>query len=236
MLPVSLLVRLWVEMHFFISQKNHSFVSLLVRLWVEISKNSHIDTPFTSASLWGCELKYNLYHGCCLDDLSASLWGCELKCQSWHHKCHPVPRQPPCEAVSWYFISCEDIFRLFVSLLVRLWVEMSNPNSSRTFASNVSLLVRLWVEIISWYVGSTKDSRQPPCEAVSWNAWCPFTEAAADRQPPCEAVSWNIKRLRKEQSTRSQPPCEAVSWNSKADKTVLQKSCQPPCEAVSWNT
>ena len=101
MLPVSLLVRLWVEMHFFISQKNHSFVSLLVRLWVEISKNSHIDTPFTSASLWGCELKYNLYHGCCLDDLSASLWGCELKCQSWHHKCHPVPRQPPCEAVSW---------------------------------------------------------------------------------------------------------------------------------------
>ena len=149
MLPVSLLVRLWVEMHFFISQKNHSFVSLLVRLWVEISKNSHIDTPFTSASLWGCELKYNLYHGCCLDDLSASLWGCELKCQSWHHKCHPVPRQPPCEAVSWNTVCSNRPPSLHVSLLVRLWVEISDQrkNIQRLV---VSLLVRLWVEISSW--------------------------------------------------------------------------------------
>ena len=185
-----------------------------MRLWVEINSPLHLQ----------------LLH-CCQPPCEAVSWNTQII-----QSCFSCTCQPPCEAVSWNFISCADIFRLFVSLLVRLWVEMSNPNSSRTFASNVSLLVRLWVEIISWYVGSTKDSRQPPCEAVSWNAWCPFTEAAADRQPPCEAVSWNIKRLRKEQSTRSQPPCEAVSWNSKADKTVLQKSCQPPCEAVSWNT
>ena len=146
MLPVSLLVRLWVEMHFFISQKNHSFVSLLVRLWVEISKNSHIDTPFTSASLWGCELKYNLYHGCCLDDLSASLWGCELKCQSWHHKCHPVPRQPPCEAVSWN----TGWWSASGGSLCQPPCEAVSWNISvhnNTHLLTVSLLVRLWVEI-----------------------------------------------------------------------------------------
>ena len=34
-------------------------------------------------------------------------------------------------------------------------------------------------------------NRQPPCEAVSWNASCFCNSADAWSQPPCEAVSWN---------------------------------------------
>ena len=104
-IPVSLLVRLWVEIH----QRSGSGkaqqgqppceavswnimacacfvgdrVSLLVRLWVEM-------------------------HCCrwpwCCTGSSASLWGCELKC----------------------LFSCHCYYLRAVSLLVRLWVEMCN--------------------------------------------------------------------------------------------------------------
>ena len=33
------------------------------------------------------------------------------------------------------------------------------------------------------------------------------------RQPPCEAVSWNIGHYSNSELEKSQPPCEAVSWN-----------------------
>ena len=106
-------------------------------------------------------------------------------------------RQPPCEAVSWnglksqmaqsVFVSLlvrlwvEIVFVLrmayvaFVSLLVRLWVEISLcPLASRI--RSVSLLVRLWVEISSLWVFRLLSDRQPPCEAVSWNASSPRGE------------------------------------------------------------
>ena len=101
--------------------------------------------------------------------MSASLWGCELK---WYtRKCYKTVqcRQPPCEAVSWniedrvqyineptsaslwgcelkYIGSGEWIVFLSVSLLVRLWVEITKIDPA-LIQSAVSLLVRLWVEI-----------------------------------------------------------------------------------------
>ena len=86
LLPVSLLVRLWVEMDqtqvFFVAATCQppreavswnslsqpviqlSIVSLLVRLWVEISEPVRANTvQESSASSWGCELKSE-YSGC----------------------------------------------------------------------------------------------------------------------------------------------------------------------------
>ena len=55
--PVSLFVRLWVEIIIFQTLAIFSFVSLFVRLWVEISKLRSIRQSALSASSWGCELK-----------------------------------------------------------------------------------------------------------------------------------------------------------------------------------
>ena len=78
-----------------------AMVSLLVRLWVEIASPWLLSLLWTSASLWGCELK------CLIQDASLS-----------------VSRQPPCEAVSWNASRGRLKYPTFVSLLVRLWVEM----------------------------------------------------------------------------------------------------------------
>ena len=120
--------------------------------------------------------------------------------------------QPPCEAVSW-----NDRFHIrsagsFVSLLVRLWVEIYSTQYvwgrdrvsllvrlwveiiilySRRLMKSVSLLVRLWVEILKRISNYQTTKRQPPCEAVSWNTVGLLWPLAYLRQPPCEAVSWN---------------------------------------------
>ena len=98
-------------------------VSLLVRLWVEMLSGIARYRLGLSASLWGCELKF--------DCLFAEL---------------PLISQPPCEAVSWNIRHKNKIHRDSVSLLVRLWVEMSGQQM-RDMSTKVSLLVRLWVEI-----------------------------------------------------------------------------------------
>ena len=142
-------------------------VSLLVRLWVEIFSRFWMALLILSASLWGCELKYNsstpsshrLRQPPCEavswnermkadtkeEKRSASLWGCELKLVGQLQEII-VGRQPPCEAVSWNDLRrCEYHFRV-VSLLVRLWVEIKYTAQHKHMIS-VSLLVRLWVEI-----------------------------------------------------------------------------------------
>ena len=149
---------------------------------------------------------------------SASLWGCELKCCTGYYSV-TGRGQPPCEAVSWNASKLPWQLAPFVSLLVRLWVEMLSRrqmNGSRPSASlwgcelkfscwllllirhtvsllvrlwveislcplasrirSVSLLVRLWVEISSLWVFRLLSDRQPPCEAVSWNASSPRGE------------------------------------------------------------
>ena len=192
----------------------HYDVSLLVRLWVEmwgicyrrqwvscqppceaVSWNVHIPKQRvcwdTSASLWGCELKYKVYIKAEGEPKSASLWGCELK-----------------------FVRVGVVeWRNVVSLLVRLWVEMRKTNQQwgnhvsaslwgcelkyisgdslysgfvsaslwgcelkcmtldrKSTRKEVSLLVRLWVEIRWAGIPETSDVCQPPCEAVSWNS------------------------------------------------------------------
>ena len=99
---------------------------------------------------------------------SASLWGCELK-YGYRRKTVAVLCQPPCEAVSWNTnIRTTNVMGL-VSLLVRLWVEISRLNVSGCMRI-VSLLVRLWVEIFNTLIRFQCSFCQPPCEAVSWNA------------------------------------------------------------------
>ena len=99
--PVSLLVRLWVEIMLYMSIALPSLVSLLVRLWVEMLMGLHDLLLNLSASLWGCELKWQQRMG----------WkACTC--------------QPPCEAVSWNAYATCPIMENSVSLLVRLWVEM----------------------------------------------------------------------------------------------------------------
>ena len=100
-------------------------------------------------------------------------------------------------------------------------------------------------------------SRQPPCEAVSWNGHVNLRRISGISQPPCEAVSWNQDCQYHTFHKSSQPPCEAVSWNFTSYRLkkcrpasaslwgcelkylilalLLFKHRQPPCEAVSWN-
>ena len=94
----------------------------------------------------------------------------------------------------------------------------------------VSLLVRLWVEMSTTDAHKTNICCQPPCEAVSWNAyheiwtttkkvsllvrlwveipWTLPTDAGHPRQPPCEAVSWNVSP----HNCNSTPAMSASLW------------------------
>ena len=181
-------------------------------------------------------MKKGSWQTACL--VSASLWGCELKCktvirvrsQRRQPPCEAVSwntllrmwlllliRQPPCEAVSWNCHHSKGRNDLFVSLLVRLWVEILCKLRLK-FLESVSLLVRLWVEIADRMWIFRRRRSQPPCEAVSWNNLIGSLTSSAAGQPPCEAVSWNTDWSDCTTTSRSQPPCEAVSWNTGTPK------------------
>ena len=101
--------------------------------------------------------------------MSASLWGCELKC-------HERFREALC---------------FHVSLLVRLWVEIpwiEEGGLCRLSASLWGCELKCPSCPCSW----SFRCRQPPCEAVSWNAFNSSVRWCHVGQPPCEAVSWNI--------------------------------------------
>ena len=121
------------------------YVSLLVRLWVEMATPLlSRKTSISSASLWGCELKYQM---------SGS--GSNFN------------RQPPCEAVSWNFNPPVHSIRHQVSLLVRLWVEML----SGIARYRLGLSASLWGCELKFdcLFAELPLISQPPCEAVSWN-------------------------------------------------------------------
>ena len=167
---VSLLVRLWVEILILEVLSTMLDVSLLVRLWVEI---------------WLSENRYPHIHS--QPPCEAVSWNTNIaRSASWG------VRQPPCEAVSWNAyqndlqsqnkkvsllvrlwveISMKDIASLLiiVSLLVRLWVEII-VKVIGNYLALVSLLVRLWVEIPMCVDDYIREECQPPCEAVSWNS------------------------------------------------------------------
>ena len=208
---VSLLVRLWVEMHGVHSQKRRLTVSLLVRLWVEIHTKSYMEAlQFVSllVRLW-VEISVSPKHH--FHSMSASLWGCELKCKKVGIKMAEIS-QPPCEAVSW-------------------------NNNVRTnhniFHSQPPCEAVSWNYQLIYMICLIPC--QPPCEAVSWNVGIPCKYLGTLRQPPCEAVSWNINVSETLDETKRQPPCEAVSWNNFFGCSHTVYNRQPPCEAVSWN-
>ena len=128
---------------------------------------------------------------------SASLWGCELK---FFYPDIPFSLfcQPPCEAVSWNTTHLHTTLSSYVSLLVRLWVEISSFPQKHPHLT-VSLLVRLWVEILMRAWNMRCSESQPPCEAVSWNMTDPPVADPVACQPPCEAVSWNFGWLHDEE-------------------------------------
>ena len=164
-----------------------------MRLWVEILFRRFSQLEFSSASSWGCELKYrdgqdtenNLRVS-----LFVRLWvemspSTVLKLSLY--------RQPLREAVSWNDGISTKSQMLDVSLFVRLWVEifsicciMFKKESASSWGCelkwfggysdwsrySVSLFVRLWVEIILPLMQKYLNSCQPLREAVSWNELC----------------------------------------------------------------
>ena len=146
-----------------------------MRLWVEIISNQQNSRKWKSASSWGCELKFS-------EPVRANTVQC----------------QPPREAVSWNVGSPSTNLSDVVSLLVRLWVEISLP--------------------VTRWAGCTC---QPPCEAVSWNLREMLWVLKLNCQPPREAVSWNKINPTDVNVAASQPPREAVSWNMNTIRSKL---------------
>ena len=144
---------------------------------------------------------------------------------------------------------------LGVSLLVRLWVEITSPDrlyrayvsaslwgcelkwSHIHLLSNYTPSASLWGCELKWVTAWARQrlKRQPPCEAVSWNNSAKFLASVRICQPPCEAVSWNIELFA---LCLFWPVSLLVRlWvEMQAFRRVhLSLSRQPPCEAVSWN-
>ena len=183
-------MRLWVEIllhRFFHCWKR---VSLLVRLWVEIPPLSLIRNGMTSASLWGCELKYR--------------YTISPECV--------IPRQPPCEAVSWNV-------------------------SKEEYDEDVQVSASLWGCELKYYTVDNlwRIQGQPPCEAVSWNYsvhWDIMDGKQSASLWGCE-LKWKLLT----DAVRSVPSaslwgCELKFQEPWQGDSVLS---QPPCEAVSWN-
>ena len=251
-----------------------------MRLWVEIIVVLQLWNTLLSASLWGCELKYeDILFGfrCEAVSLLVRLWVEMIFAKTARlTDCS----QPPCEAVSWN--SQGRVYSKSASLSASLWgCELKCPVMASNCLSNgsaslwgcelkyisfnissnvhyVSLLVRLWVEMCWCLCTIPTQGCQPPCEAVSWNIQGGKSWQKERSQPPCEAVSWNSVGLSCRYRIVRQPPCEAVSWNKifqhrliiakasaslwgcelkwhTARRATLRNSGQPPCEAVSWN-
>ena len=101
---VSLFVRLWVEMTLPRLMANETRCQPLREAvsWNAFRANS-FPSVGQSASSWGCELKYHFHKTLRLPRTSASSWGCELKYE-WIGR--------PCTFC-------------YVSLFVRLWVEIN---------------------------------------------------------------------------------------------------------------
>ena len=145
-LRVSLFVRLWVEIR---ELQRPESVFLSASSWgceLKSPRGPCGPTGPWSASSWGCELKYIMnekkkYCKHCQPlreavswnmasvfsrsfmDLSASSWGCELKYSPF---CSGIfgSSQPLREAVSWNVGNEDWLNYVWVSLFVRLWVEI----------------------------------------------------------------------------------------------------------------
>ena len=187
-------------------------VSLLVRLWIEIWSGLDRRWWTRSASLWGCELKYQQY------GRNTKMHLVSLLVRLWIE----------------IFTYNSSIRYIFVSLLVRLWIEIQD-----SFAASDGGKGQPPCEAVNWNNSADEKGneyyRQPPCEAVNWNVGKVSATFTAVCQPPCEAVNWNSHSSTYTNHDSRQPPCEAVNWNFFQARFVDPAWCQPPCEAVNWN-
>ena len=123
---VSLLVRLWVEIPTMLWKPETILVSLLVRLWVEMIQNvqSCSETVVSLlVRLWVEILLLVLFHFHMLRQppCEAVSWNIHFSESLCYLIC-----QPPCEAVSWNkLLEKYSEGLICVSLLVRLWVEIT---------------------------------------------------------------------------------------------------------------
>ena len=148
-----------------------------------------------------------------------------------------VMSQPLREAVSWNIIFqvCSR-FVFFVSLFVRLWVEIIHIIRNHWIHTQSASSWGCELKCICSYSWRKGDDRQPLREAVSWNDLLTSKLRRILSQPLREAVSWNNRHGVKSCFDSRQPLREAVSWNWKTLRELYVSFRQPLREAVSWNT
>ena len=157
-----------------------------------------------------------------------------LRCQplreavSWNGyfpgSCFHTCRQPLREAVSWNILAVLICECHFVSLFVRLWVEMNKATRGLIALPDVSLFVRLWVEIFL-----TRYQRERKSSASSWGCELKYVvgqllDVLVLSQPLREAVSWNVNSFLLLCDFLCQPLREAVSWNATICKILVASS------------
>ena len=180
----------------------------------------------TSASSWGCELKYRIRAKRRTTQKSASSWGCELK--YWQLLQNLLFQgQPLREAVSWNVLTVwKNWLMQIVSLFVRLWVEMtvrrsSEPSmqsasswgcelkwwelSGRCSRLDVSLFVRLWVEIVK---NTTSVSGSE--SASSWGCELKLIQKIKHIKKVTSASSWGCELKYDGQSVQMQMNCVSL--------------------------
>ena len=139
-----------------------------------------------SASSWGCELKYSW-----MQRKYVSYSQPLREAVSWNTSMKPVlsltSRQPLREAVSWNEFDAFDFSDAFVSLFVRLWVEIVYVRLVRNITPSASS----WgCELKSSQCRSLpRTFRQPLREAVSWN----MTSHAMQITRLASASSWGCE-------------------------------------------
>ena len=145
-------------------------VSLFVRLWVEMSPYLRdIAGGITSASSWGCELKCQ-----CLDAASRALCQPLREAVSWNICRRRFDEnaccQPLREAVSWN-ITCFPYPRIVATSASSWGCELKYPLGSEPFFLPLRQPLR---EAVSWNIVLLQQNKipgigQPLREAVSWN-------------------------------------------------------------------
>ena len=167
--PVSLLVRLWVEIIYHQTELFHEAVSLLVRLWVEMSNTGRYDIinlVSLLVRLWVEMSNTGRYDIINLVSLLVRLWVEMSPCGQPYT---PLNGQPPCEAVSWNVRTSWTFPG--GSLSASLW-GCELKYHQKYLINGMDTSASLWgceLKFCYFFPGHSLLS-QPPCEAVSWNA------------------------------------------------------------------
>ena len=188
----------------------------------------------TSASSWGCELKYHEVR-----QKKRSPGQPLREAVSWnvnHINCFIRKKsQPLREAVSWNDI-CFMRRTVPSSQPLREAVSWNEPDTKVGPLSLVSLFVRLWVEIARFIPVSGYTCSQPLREAVSWNT----VNYVGERVKGKSASSWGCELKYKNIVLPMLTWIVSLFVRLWVEITVEKFSmsdirCQPLREAVSWN-